>query len=226
MDGIRGLFSAKGRAGWWFYVFIRVSIRTALYPYFRVNIIGREHLDVGTPAIIAPTHRSNLDAPLLGAAPQWRCRSLSKESLFSNPVLGWIATALGSFPVKRGSADREAMRTAEDLLAQGERVLVFPEGTRQSGDDIAEIFDGTSFMALRAGATVVPVGIAGTEAAMPPGGKFPKRSTVSIVVGEPIELAAPEGRVKRKEVSAFTVQLRAALQDVMDRAVADVAARS
>lgn len=226
MERVRSLLSAKGRAGWWFYLFIRVSIRTVLYPYFRVNIVGRENLDVGTPAIVAPTHRSNLDAPLLGAAPQWRARSLSKESLFSNAALGWAITALGSFPVKRGAADREAMRNAEELLAQGERVLVFPEGTRQSGDVVPEIFDGTSFMAMRAGATVVPIGIAGTEAALPPGAKFPRRSTVTIFVGEPIVLETPEGRVKRKEVSAFTERLHAALQDVMDQANADVAARS
>ena len=46
MERVRALLSAKGRAGWWFYVFIRVTIRSVLYPYFRVNIIGRERLDV------------------------------------------------------------------------------------------------------------------------------------------------------------------------------------
>ncbi|NOX31812.1 MAG: 1-acyl-sn-glycerol-3-phosphate acyltransferase [Actinobacteria bacterium] len=226
MKRVRSALSANGRAGWVFYRVVRLTIRTVLYRYLRVNIIGRENLDVATPAIIAPTHRSNLDGPLFGAAPDWLCRSLAKESLFKNPALGWAIAALGSFPVKRGSADREAMRTAEDLLAKGERVLVFPEGTRQTGNDVPEIFDGTAFMAARAGATIVPVGIAGTERAMPPGGKFPSRSTVTIVVGTPMAPPTADGRVKRKDVSAYTAEIHAALQEVMDTAVADVSSRS
>ena len=226
MRRVRSALSANGKAGWIFYRLVRLSIRTVLYRYFRVNIIGRENLDVATPAIIAPTHRSNLDAPLFGAAPDWLCRSLAKESLFKNPILAWAIVALGSFSVKRGSADREAMRTAEDLLAQGERVLVFPEGTRQTGIEVPEIFDGTAFMAARTGATIVPVGIAGTEQAMPPGGKFPRRSTVTIVVGTPMAPPIAEGRVKRKDVSAFTAEIHTALQEVMDAAVADASSRS
>jgi len=223
---VRSAFSANGRAGWVFYRLVRFTIRTVLYRYLRVNIIGRENLDIATPAIIAPTHRSNLDGPLFGAAPDWLCRSLAKESLFKNPVLGWALAALGSFSVKRGTADREAMRTAEELLARGERVLVFPEGTRQTGTDVPKIFDGTAFMAARAGATIVPVGIAGTEWAMPPGRKFPRRSTVTILIGTPMAPPRADGRVKRKEVTAFTAELQAALQDVMDAAVADASSRS
>ncbi len=226
MRRVRLALSANGKAGWVFYRFVRFTIRTVLYRYFRVNIVGRENLEVATPAIIAPTHRSNLDAPLFGAAPDWLCRSLSKESLFDNGVLAWVIVALGSFPVKRGSADRGAMRTAESLLAQGERVLVFPEGTRQSGNQVQEIFDGTAFMAARTGSAIVPVGIAGTEQAMPSGGKFPRRSTVTIVVGEPLAPPAANGRVKRKDVSAFTAEIHTALQDVMDAAAADVSSRS
>lgn len=227
MQRIRAFLSAKGTAGWWFYLFIRYSIRGLLYPFFRVKIVGRENLYAATPLIVAPTHRSNLDAPLLGAAPNWRSRSLSKDSLFANPVLGWVVTALGSFPVKRGAADREALRTAQQLLDQGERVLVFPEGTRQSGNQVPEIFDGTAYLASRTGAQVVPVGISGTEAAMPPGAKLPRRSKVTIVVGEPIDPPTnPDGgRVKREHLSAFTSELRATLQTLMDAAVADAESR-
>ncbi len=177
--------------------------------------------------IVAPTHRSNLDAPLLGAIPNWRPRSLAKESLFGNPVLGWIITALGSFPITRGAADREAMRTAEKLLDDGERVLVFPEGTRQSGPAIAELKDGTAYLAARTGATVVPIGLSGTEAAMPPGAKRPRRSVVTIVVGEP--MAPPSnpdgGRVKREQLRTFTAELQQTLQALMDAAVEDASSR-
>ena len=223
---VRAVFSASGKAGWYAYLAIRTSIRVVVYRYFRVRVIGREHLDTDAGVIVAPSHRSNLDAPLLGAAPNWRPRSLSKESLFKNPVLAWIITALGSFPVKRGVADREAMRTAARLLADGESVLVFPEGTRQSGDRIGEIFDGTAYLAAKAGVAVIPIGIVGTEDAMPPGARFPRRSTVTIVVGVPIAAPESEGRVRRNDLKAFTDRLRTDLQDCLDRAKADVANRS
>ncbi len=222
---LQNLFSASGKAGWYAYLFIRTSIRLVLFRYFRVNIIGKENLVKTGPIIIAPSHRSNLDAPLCGAVPDRRPRSLSKESLFKNPVLAWIVTSLGSFPVKRGTADREAMRTAEKLLNEGESLLVFPEGTRQSGPSIAEVFDGTAYLAAKSGAPIIPIGIAGTEDSMPPGAKFPRRTKVSIVVGEPIAPPANEGRVRRKELTAFTELLTERLQMALDEANSDAASR-
>jgi len=219
------MLSANGTAGWYFYVFIRTTIRSVLHRYFRVRIIGRENLDTPGPVIIAPSHRSNLDAPMLGAVPDWRVRSLSKESLFNNPVFAWIIMSLGSFPVKRGAADREAMRTAAELLTAGESLLVFPEGTRQSGNQIAEVFDGTAYLAAKGRASIVPVAIAGTEDAMPPGAKFPRRTTVTIVIGEPISAPVSEGRVKRSELAALTLRLKAALQEAFDTAVDDASSR-
>lgn len=222
---LRSFLSASGTAGWYAYLAIRTTIRVVLHRYFRVRVIGREHLAIDRPVILAPSHRSNLDAPLAGAVPDFRPRSLSKESLFSNPVLAWIITALGSFPVKRGTADREALRTAEQLLRSGESLLVFPEGTRQHGDEIGEIFDGTAYLAAKGDAPVIPIGIHGTEAAMPPGARFPRRSTVTIVVGAPIPPPASEGRIRRKELAEHTSLIRSELQRVFDEARVDATTR-
>ena len=106
--------------------------------------------------------------------------------------------SLGSFPVKRGEADLDAMRVAKEMLEAGECMLVFPEGTRQVGDSIGEIFDGTAWLASKAGTPVVPVGIAGTEAAMPSGSKFLKRVPVAVAVGEVME--PPIGLEGRKPI--------------------------
>ena len=225
MRWLRSIFSASGRAGWLFYLFIRTSIRIFLFRYFRVRVVGREHLKTAGPLIIAPSHRSNLDAPLTGGVLDVRPHSLSKESLFKNPILAWIITALGSFPVKRGTADRESMRLAEKMLANGETLLVFPEGTRQSGPQIADIFDGTAYLAARGGASVIPLGISGTEDALPPGTKFPRRSTVTVVIGSPIPPPANEGRVRRRDLGSFTEQLSAGLQAALDEANRDAASR-
>ena len=96
--------------------------------------------------------------------------------------------------------------------------MLFPEGTRQSGTQIAELHMGAAFVALHTGAQIVPVGIAGTEAVMPKGARFPRPHRISIVVGPPIPVSEVEGRIPRSDIQATTNQLRAALQSAQDRA--------
>lgn len=197
----------------------RALIRVFGHRYFRLTVVGGEHLDLPGPVILAPTHRSNLDSPLVATVGDRRARALAKESLFSNRFFAWYITCLGAFPVARGTADRDAMRAARTLLDSGEQLLVFPEGTRQVGDVVGELFDGTAYLASKTGAVVVPVGVAGTDAAMAPGDRFPRRKRVVIVVGEPL---SPPGdgsrRVRRSDLAAHTAALRSALQDALDEA--------
>ncbi len=220
-----GFFSARGRAGRAVYLIIRFFTRTVMRWYLRVRVIGEEKLRVTPPVILAPVHRSNLDAPLVGGIPDWQPRALAKESLFGNPVLAWIITALGSFPVRREAADREAMKTAEALLGAGEPLLVFPEGTRQVGREVGEVFDGTAYMAMRTGSPIIPVGVAGTDLSMPSGARFPRRSRVTVVIGDALVPPQIEGRVRRREVKALTERLRRELQKVQDRAWTEVDSR-
>jgi 1-acyl-sn-glycerol-3-phosphate acyltransferase len=97
---------------------------------------------------------------------------------------------------------------------------MFPEGTRCSGPVVEELFDGTAFVAAKAGVPIVPVGIGGSEAMMPKGAKFLHRSRLVLVIGDPIP--APDrtekGRVPRSAVSALTVRLREELQELFDDA--------
>lgn len=215
----RALEIATSRAGSFVYETARFLIHNILYRMFRLVSRGEEHLDTEGPLVIAPVHRSNLDAPLVAALAKRPYKSLAKESLFSPRPLGWLMSALGGFPVERGAADREALKAAQDLLDAGEAIIVFPEGTRQTGMQVGDAYDGPAFLAARTGAKVVPVGIAGTEAAMPPGAKFPRRSKVAIVVGEPID--PPDTGGKRLSLSKrreYTAELTARLQDVFDEA--------
>lgn len=210
---------ATSRGGRLFYRLTHVFINVVLYRYFRVRRRGAEYLDTPGPLVLAPVHRSNLDAPLVAGMASRTTRALGKESLFKPGPVGWVMCALGGFPVNRGAADRQSMRVAEQLLADGAALFVFPEGSRHSGDEVGEIFDGPAFLAARTGAKVVPIGIAGTEAAMPPGGRFPRRSRCAIVVGEPMD--PPDtggGRLSMSARRAYTEALRDNLQRVFDEA--------
>src|SRR4029078_13719671 len=118
------------------------------------------------PFILAPIHRSNLDFLMVLVCTRRRMRYLAKDSLWK-PGWGQRFSALGGIPVARGSADREALRTCIEVIESGEALVIFPEGTRQHGPTICELFDGPAYVQSRTGAPIVPVGIGGSEAAMP-----------------------------------------------------------
>ena len=192
--------------------------------YCKINGSGWENLNIPGPLIVAPVHRSILDAPLLVTLLTSKMLYyLAKESLFSPRPLGWFLASLGAIPISRGAGDREALKAAQTLLEKGESIVVFPEGTRQSGTRVGQVFDGAAFLAARTGAKIVPVGIAGTEQALPSGTKFPKRTNVCFVAGEPMELSNPNGgRVSAPQRKVFMETLASRLQNVFDQAQADL----
>lgn len=214
------LFSSSGPIGEQVFRFIRGVVRIVLFRWFRVQIEGRERLALEGPFIIAPAHRSHLDGPLIGGLTHRRVRYLGKESLFRPAPLGWVMEAIGVFPVRRGTADFEAMKAARKLLNEGNAMLVFPEGTRQPVGEIRKIFDGAAWLAAKAVVPVVPAGIAGTGEALPSGAKFPRREKVVIVVGEMMDppTAADGSAAKRVDMTAWSAQLRVALEQCQQRA--------
>ena len=206
------------------YRIVRGAIRGLLFPFFRVTGHNVEVLDAPGPVILAPTHRSHLDSILLASLSTRRIRALAKESLFTTPGVSWLCAALGAIPVRRGEADRDSLAAARMLLDRGESMIVFPEGTRQSGAEIAELFDGAAWLAARTGARVVPVAIAGTEEALSSDARLPKRGRVRIRVGDALAAPQPlEGqrRVSRDQMREFTKILRETLQTLQDDARAE-----
>lgn len=200
-----------------FYIVVCGFVRHVILRWLRMRTRGAENLDIDGAAVLAPVHRSNLDAPIVAAvARRRRLRALGKESLFKPTPVAWINSALGAIPVRRGEADREAMRGARELLADGEMVIVFPEGTRQSGPTVQGVFDGTAYLAGKAGVPIIPIGIAGTEDALPPGAKYLRRVRSAVVVGAPI--APPEGRMSRPALAEFSTLVSQRLQAAFDEA--------
>jgi 1-acyl-sn-glycerol-3-phosphate acyltransferase len=192
------------------YRVVRGTVRVVVHPLLRVEARNTEVLNRPGPTILAPVHRSHIDSVLVATQSRRRIRALGKESLFTTPGVSYLCAALGAIPVRRGEADRDALQAARDLLDRGESMIVFPEGGRRYGNDIGPLFDGAGWLAARTGAPVVPIGIAGTEAVMPMGAKWPHRSKVTIVVGEPLPAPRPlEGqtRVSRQAITSFTGEL-------------------
>lgn len=204
-----------------FYRFLWLLVQLVARGYFRARIVGSENIPSEGAFIVAPVHRSNLDTPLLAAITRRRLRYMGKESMWKKRFGAWFFTAGGGFPVERGTADRAAMKATIEVLERGEPMVMFPEGTRQSGPTIEEIFDGPAYVACRAQVPVVPVGIGGSEEAMPKGRNVPSPRRLTLVVGQPMSPPAPpEGkdRVSRRAVKRFTLDLKAEIQRLFDEA--------
>jgi 1-acyl-sn-glycerol-3-phosphate acyltransferase len=181
---------------------------------FRPTVTGAENIPLEGPVIIAPIHRSNVDFALTLFISKRKVFFMAKDSLFKVPLLGPLITHLGAFPIHRGSADRESMAHSEAVLRQGHALVLFPEGTRKEGRGVAPLHDGAMFVAARTGAKIVPVGIGGSDRAMPKGAKLPRPAKIRIVVGVPIDPPSSEGRVARSALNAKSEELRVALEKV------------
>ena len=193
---------------------VAAATRLGLAGLTRVSVVGAlNEIPRTGPVIVAANHASNLDPvviassllPKLGRRLQW----LGKRELFDWPVVGWMARNGGVHAVDRSTADVEAYRLAKRILDEGHALFVFPEGTRSRDGTLHEARDGASVLALRTGAPIVPVGIAGSYERWPRGQKLPHPGgRVTVRVGSPFRLAdeLPDG-LERKAATPLATEL-------------------
>ncbi len=202
---------------------MRATVGRVLRAAFRVRFSGWENVPPGG-AILAGNHVSYLDPALLWCVTPRPTHFVAKSELWDTGWLGYLLDRFWAIPVKRESADREMIATASTLLSAGELMGMFPEGTRKRDSDpdrLGEAHGGVAFLAIRNAVPVVPVGIAGTERALPAGAKFPRFTRVSIRIGEPVRPSDfTGGRKERMEAMTATIMQRIAA--VRDEARGDV----
>jgi 1-acyl-sn-glycerol-3-phosphate acyltransferase len=202
------------------YSAVRVAVADGSRIVYRVRVEGTEHVPSDGAAILAPSHRSMMDIPFLAIVTKRRIRFMGKSSVFKIPVLGSVFSALGSFPVERDGSDFGPVRASLALLDEGELLAVYPEGTRQHGPEIQPLQPGAAYLALRSGAPIVPVGIAGSEEILRgEGRKLPSFAPAAVVAGPPLVPPPRDGKaVSRAQVTELTQELRGALQAVFTHA--------
>jgi glycerol-3-phosphate dehydrogenase (NAD(P)+) len=143
------------------------TLRSILVPtflvYLRMQRIGREHLPKQGPLLLASNHRSFLDPFVIGMLVRRPVYYMAKRELFEKRWQAWILNSLGAFPVDRGHGDAAAMDTARAILARGDCVVVFPEGTRVRPGPLGSPRRGVGRLALETGVPVAPVAVFGSE---------------------------------------------------------------
>jgi glycerol-3-phosphate dehydrogenase (NAD(P)+) len=145
-----------------FYRLVRLILVPCFRIYLRLECAGSDHLPRSGPLLLAANHRSFLDPFVIGATVRRPVYYMAKRELFASPLQAWLLNALGAFPVDRGAGDEQALATARAILARGDCVVIFPEGTRVRRGPLGAPRRGVGRLALETGSPVVPVAVIGT----------------------------------------------------------------
>ena len=219
MTQVDSFLAGQGLVSKIFYSVVRWILFWLCTVYFRLRIDGKKQLPKTGAFILAPIHRSNVDTPIASLSTRRRLRFMGKDSLWKIRPLGVILSSLGGFPVTRGTADLEALKRCLAVLALGEPIVLFPEGTRQSGEKVQPLFDGAAYLAIKSGVPIIPVGIGGTQAVMPKGAKFIYPKKCRMIIGEPIyPPQSTLGRMPKSATKELSAQLKQSLQSLFDEA--------
>jgi 1-acyl-sn-glycerol-3-phosphate acyltransferase len=189
----------------WWYRFCRFWFRVYFRLYHRGRVTHAERLPDTGGCLLAGNHVSFLDPPFFGLGCRRAAFFLARDTLFRNPVVGWLLRSWNCVPLRREGGDIGAMRTVLRLLGEGKAVVMFPEGTRSPDGRLQEARAGIGMIVARAGVPVVPMRIWGTERALPRGAWWPRPARVAVVFGEPFRYPLPDGfeRMRGEELKAL-----------------------
>jgi 1-acyl-sn-glycerol-3-phosphate acyltransferase len=189
-----------------------------------VRVEGLEHIDPNGSYVFASNHLSYMDTPVIMANLKMQFRFIAKSGLFKIPLLGTHLGQAGHIPVPRGDprASIKTMQTAAEVIQKRHiSMLIFPEGGRSHDGVLQSFKEGGAYIAIRAGAPIVPVALIGTDRVLPFGSGTPRTGTVTLRVMPPIETTS----LKLKDRQQLTEQARVLIADAL-RADAHAMGRS
>jgi len=155
--------------------------------YFRESFEGREHLPPTGGVLILSNHQSFLDIPLLSHAVRRHVCFVARDSLAKSKPLAWLMRTCGAVLIKRGAADRAALREMQQHLERGDVVVVFPEGTRTLDGSVQEFRPGAMLAARMAKVPIVPCAIRGAFTALGRNQSVPRPTKIRVRFGAPID---------------------------------------
>ncbi len=176
-------------------------VSPVLHTYFRGRIYGAENVPQKGRLLVVSNHASDFDPPLLSCCVGRPVAYMAKEELFQVPILKQAIQAYGAYPVKRGSADRSAMKAAIASIQSGWATGIFLDGTRTPDGRIADPKVGAAWIAAKTQSPLLPVSLWGTHAIFRKGSAMPRPTSVTVRIGE---LILPPTSSDRSELEAIT----------------------
>lgn len=187
----------------WFYYVGRFLMRLLLLLLTRWRVRGRDNIPGEGSLLIVANHINLADPPLLGVSLSRKVVFMAKEELFRSRFSGYFVRSFGAFPVHRGQMDREALRQAKRVLADGLALVMFPEAARSKNAQLQPAFPGSALIALRGGAPILPVGITGTEK-IEGVAWILRRPVITVNIGHPFCLPPVNSRLTKVEMAELT----------------------
>ncbi len=188
-------------------------VSPVLHGYLRGRIYGAKKVPLDGPLIVVANHASNFDPPLLSNCMRRPVSFMAKESLFEVPVLAPAIRAYGAYPVKRGSADRSAIRAALTQLENGWAVGIFLQGVRTPDGRVSSPKLGAALIAAKAQVPLLPVSLWGTEQILK-NGTFPRPVPVTVRIGDLIAPPVAKDKAALKMVTQRCVDEIHALHEL------------
>jgi len=171
----------------------KVIFASLFYLFFRLRVEGAEHVPLTGGVVLAANHAHLLDPPLIGVASPRKAHYMANAEQFRLHFLSSALPRVGAFPVRRGAADRAAIRSAMELLRAGKAVVLFPEGTRTTTGEVLKPQRGAAMIALKTGVPIVPVGLTGTFRPVRFHKGLPRLNRMRVRFGRPIDVEAYRG---------------------------------
>lgn len=187
----------------WFYYVGRVLVRMLLILLTRWRVRGKENIPSQGPLLVVANHLNLTDPPLLGVSLSRKVIFMAKEELFRSRLIGYFMRGFGAFPVHRGKLDREALRQADQSLAQGLALVMFPEGKRSRHAQLQPAFPGSTLIALHSGVPILPIGITGTEKIKGLTWLL-RRPQITVNIGHPFYLPPVSSKLTKAKLTELT----------------------
>jgi len=203
-----------GRVVPWFYYIGRLLMRLVLLLLTRWRVRGRENVPAEGPLLVVANHLNLADPPLLGVSLSRKVVFMAKEELFRSRFSSYFVRNFGAFPVHRGQLDREALRQAKRVLADGLALVMFPEATRSEDAQLQPAFSGSALIALHSGAPILPVGITGTEKIKGVAWVL-RRPVITVNIGHPFYLPPVNSRLTKVEMAELTNFIMVRIADLL-----------
>ncbi len=194
--------------------------RAILLVYFRWKTYNYERVPLTGPVILASSHTSFLDPPLVGVAIHRTINYLARESLFRFPIMGWVLRSWSCVPVNREGGGASGLRAILDRLHRGGAILLFPEGTRSPDGKLQQARAGVGLTVIKSSAPVIPVRVFGTYEAYGRHMVIPRPYRVAVKYGHPLDFKA----LRAEAAVCDKPRLKAIHQQVADEIMAAIAA--